>query len=250
MTAGPALLLFDGALMRATLVLPEGAPRGLFATFGHRRAEPGRFEPPGPIARVAEAGWARLHVETRWNDWYINAETRALEAALAQAALPAGRRVGIGYSMGGYGALRLAAAIGLEEVVAISPQASIHPEDVPFDGRFRAEAAGFDRALGDLAVQGRAGVRGVVIFDPLFRRDRLNADLIAQALPGLRLCRWTGGGHPATRLLREAGLRLALHELLLAGGLSPAAVRALHVHARRAAPAYAAARAGWRRAGG
>jgi S-formylglutathione hydrolase FrmB len=55
-----------------------------------------------------------------------------------------------GFSMGGYGAFRFARATNATYVTAISPQFSIHPDVVPFDKRYGADAAGFERDLSDL----------------------------------------------------------------------------------------------------
>lgn len=223
--------LFDGARLRASL-FADGGERGLFVTFRHRVKVDGALEPARPLARARAAGMAHLHIQTRLNDWYVNPETKALAAVLAPLARGFTRRQAMGFSMGGYGALRLAGALRLDEVVLVSPQVSIDPAIVPFDPRYRGSAAGFDPVDGDLRRHPAPGLRGLVLFDPARALDRRNAEMIVALHPGLDPCRLGFGGHPATRVLGE-GLGIgALQARLIAGGLSRAEVVGLHRRAR------------------
>ena len=74
-------VVFDGAYLRATLV-NEDAPN-LFVTFRQCLQEPGSFSEHRPVVHFTDHGFAHLYVQARWNDWYINPETRALEDAFA-----------------------------------------------------------------------------------------------------------------------------------------------------------------------
>jgi hypothetical protein len=232
------LAVFSGERLRATAFAPEGPARGLFVTFRHRIPDPGSFADASPVQTALKQGLAHLHIQSRLNDWFINAETEALAAALHPFCSGFAQARAIGFSMGGYGALRFSAALRLTHATVVSPQASIHPDVVPFDTRFRAEAAEFDAALGDLATHAAKGLRGAVIFDPFRPLDRRNADMIAQAMPGLDLCRFAFCGHPALDALREAARFPALQRLALTGKSNPATLAALHRESRVRSPSY------------
>ncbi|MDK3075856.1 alpha/beta hydrolase [Sedimentitalea sp. JM2-8] len=199
----PQRRIFDGKLLRATLFNPGG--KGLFVSFRQRVVDPGSFAAPQPVRSFTDKGFAHLHLQSRCNDWFINPETTDLETALAGHATGRDPVRAMGFSMGGYGALRFARCLRLDLVALVSPQLSIHPEVVPWDGRFRDCAGGFDRTLGDLAARAVPGLRGVLAYDPFRAADRRNARAIAGIFPALELCALPGGGHPATQLLRLGG---------------------------------------------
>lgn len=229
--------VFDGAHLRATL-FAKGLERALFVTFLHRRDTDGVFAKPRPLAKALAAGWGHLYVQARRNDWYINDETEGLIAALSALPPRFTRRVAMGFSMGGYAALRLASAMALDEVVLISPQVSIDPARVPWDRRYLHEARGFDPVRGDLARCPAPGLRGLLLVDPSRAPDLRHARLIAGLFPGVRPVRLGFGGHPATRVLDEGGGVGAIQEALIAGALTPAHVVALHRQARRTSEFY------------
>lgn len=199
----PQRRIFDGEALRGTLFNPDGT--GLFVSFRQKVADPGAFAAPQPVRSFTDRGFAHLHLQSRSNDWFINPETAELETALTDLAAGYGPARAMGFSMGGYGALRFSRCLRLDLVALVSPQVSIHPEVVPWDGRFRDCAGGFDRALGDLAARTMPGLRGVLVYDPFRAADRRNARAIASLFPALDLCALPGGGHPATQLLRLGG---------------------------------------------
>ena len=220
--------LFDGALLRASCFRPVQPNGALIVTFRHRIPDAGDYYSPKPRQRFVDAGWTHLHIQSRFNDWYVNADTGALCTALAAFGAAFTHRAGIGFSMGGYGVLRFSRALALHEAIAISPQVSIAPSVVPFDPRFRADAAGYDEAMGDLGLHANPGLRGAVIFDPFKPLDRMNADMIGAVLPGLSLCRFGFGGHPAMGVLRETITFGPLMSLVLHRKISRSALLALH----------------------
>ncbi len=233
MRAHPVL---HGDLLRADLFNPQA--RQLFVTFRQRLAQPGTFDAPQPVRSFVRAGYAHLHLQSRWNDWYINAETRALDAALREASAPYDRVVGLGFSMGGYAALRFSGALGLRHLITVSPQFSLSPRVLPKDIRYRDCAAGYDDALGDLATYGRTDLAGAVLLDPFKRLDLLNAQHIQDVFPGLTLCRLAASGHPASRVLREGGHFAALQRQLMQGPVEAREICALHRASRRDSPLY------------
>lgn len=221
-------MLFDGACLRAQVFRPALQNGCLLVTFRQRIQDSGAFAAPLPSRRFVAAGWSHLHIQSRWNDWYVNRDTQALCAALTPLAARFDHHAGIGFSMGGYASLRLSAALSLDVAVVVSPQVSVAPGVVPFDARFRDAAAGFDPSLGDLRTYARDNLTVVVIFDPFRPLDLRNARMIGDILPGLQLCRYSFGGHPATGVLRATVTFGAIQSLVLGRCVTRAAVLALH----------------------
>lgn len=229
--------MFDGDLLRARLWLPDSAAKALYVTFRQRVADPGQFSDQGPGQRALAAGLAHLHIQTRWNDWYLNAETAALQSALAALRLRFDTARAVGYSMGGYAALRFSAALALDQALAISPQFTLDSRIIPEERRY-PEARRFDAVLGDLATFAKPDLNGVVLFDPSRRLDRLNAERIAAVMPGMSLARCAFGGHPATTALRDAGGFRALQALGLNAPLRAGDVIGLHRRLRAGSAHY------------
>lgn len=227
--------VFEGSHLRATLFNAGGA--ALFVTFQHRRADPGRFVPASPKQNALSAGMAHLHVQTRLNDWYIGPDTVALEYTLQDLARRYRRVVGLGFSMGGYAALRFAKALNMAQVLAVSPQYSIAPRHVPIDRRFHADSAGFDPDLGHLDPRGTA-MSGLILVDPFRPRDLYNAQLICAAFPAIRIARLAGGGHPASQVLRDGGKFGVLQDWLLEPCADAAQLVTSHRMARCESPVY------------
>lgn len=227
--------LFDGGLIRASVFNP-GQSR-LFISFRQRLDRPGDFADPRPVRSFTGKGMTHLHLQARWNDWYINAETEALEAVLAEFSQGFDHACAMGFSMGGYAAFRFAGALRLKQVIAVSPQYSIAPEHVPFDRRYRDCAVGFDPDLGDLARRG-TDLQGVILADPFRPLDLRNARLIRAAFPALRIARLAAGGHPATGVLGEGGKFGKLQAQLTKRTVPLRRVLMLHRSSRRRSAKY------------
>lgn len=227
--------LFDGDLLRADVFAP-GRDR-LFVSFRHRIGQPGAFDAPQPVRSFLRDGYSHLHLQARWNDWYVNPETEAFESVLSAFSRGFGTRVSMGFSMGGYAALRFAQALRLDRAVVISPQVSIAREVVPFDRRYRAEARGFDPVKGDLARRSTA-MHGAILIDPFKRRDLLHAQRIAALFPRMQIVRLGCGGHPATRALRQGGRFDWLKRELAQGLEDPARIGRMHRRVRRRSESY------------
>lgn len=241
-------VVFDGAHLR--VVLYPGNPRLLMVTLDWRRDGKDQFSPDTYATNFARMGYAQLNIKTRANDWFINPDTAAMELVLTGLAPAFGRVQMLGFSMGGYGALRFAKALGASSVVAVSPQWSIHPDQARFETRYRAEAAGFDPGIGDLAPRAEPGLRGLILLDPFERADLLHARRIQTVFPGLRLVRLNFGGHPGFGIVREAGQSGTVYQAAASKRPGPALILAAHRAGRRSSANYwlrLAAQAGPRR---
>lgn len=225
--------LFEGEFLRGTVFRPRR--KKLFVTFRQRVGDPGSFEDASPVMGFVTDGYAHLHLQSRWNDWFINPETEALEAAMARFVGRYDEVVAMGFSMGGYGALRFARALKVDRVMAISPQVSIDREVVPFDKRYRAEGQGWDGLRGALI---GTEARGAVLVDPFKPLDVRHGRMICALFPRLELVMLPNGGHPATRALKQGG-RFDWLKTELAGGLpDPQEVGRVHREVRRKSESY------------
>lgn len=235
--AYPTETLFDGDRLRARLTRPLGGSTVLYVTFRQRLDEPGAFSEDPPVRQALALGLAHLHLQSRWNDWYLNAETTALEAALRRLRQGFTQARAVGYSMGGYAALRFAAALDLTQALVISPQFTLDRTILPTERRYR-EAAEFDGALGDLARHGKPDLSGAVVFDPSHPLDPLHARLIRQTMPGMVPAPCVFGGHPATQAIRAGGGFRQFQALGLNQALSASDIVRLHRKLRPTSSRY------------
>ena len=229
------ITVFDGDLIRASLFNPQA--KRLLVTFRQRVPGVGGFWNKEPVRGMIRNGFAQLHLQSLNNDWYINSETQALERTLHGICGNYDRVVAMGFSMGGYAALRLSEALRLDHVLAISPQFTIEPGVVAHNRQW-SEAKHYDAALGDLTRHGRRDLRGVVVLDPFRKMDLNHALHIQAAFPKITLCRLACGGHPASQVIGQSGGLWKLHKMLGAGRLTAARVQALHRSGRRESPTY------------
>ena len=229
-------LIFDGAHLRA--VLHPGHSGLLVVTLDYRSTGKTDFSADAHSTSFARMGHAQLTLKSTANDWFINADTPAFEAALANVAARYDRVHMLGYSMGGYGAFRFAAALRATSIVAVSPQVSIHPRTVPFDRRYRVEAAGFDPVLGDLALRPWPTLQGLMVIDPFIAPDRRHAMMLQALYPGVRIVRLGFGGHPATQVLRHAGKSWTVQREAAAAAASTKLILKSHRSGRRQSAGY------------
>ena len=147
--------------------------------------------------------------------------------------------------MGGYAALRFAGALGAEAAIAISPQYSLDRRVVPFERRWRREAA----RLRFLPWPDPAPPPAVIFYDPR-GPDGAHAALWAAGRPAT-LVPLPHAGHPAGMFLVQAGLLgPAVLDVLARRLDAPALLRAARARRRHSAQ-YLAMLAGaqppWRR---
>lgn len=164
-------------------------------------------------------------------NWFPVASVEAA-APVVRGALKA-RSIGYGYSMGAYAALKHGARLGLGGAIAVAPQVSISPKDVPWDARFHR----FHRPLphkGMAVTAADLPPFAVVLADPYDPVDWRHAELAAgiHRKGRVHLLRAPLVGHSAIWLLAGSG---ALAEILppaLAGDVAGmhAVLRARRAH--------------------
>jgi hypothetical protein len=233
----PPETIFEGDLIRARLWWPDRKTTALYVTYRQWQPDPGSFSDRGRVLRALDAGLAHLHIQTRWNDWFLNAETPALEAALKALRSRFLTARALGFSMGGYAALRFSASLRLNQALVISPQVSLDPHLVPEEDRY-PEASTFDPSAGNLKTHARSDLNGVVVFDPFYRLDHLHARLIADILPGMAFAKLCFGGHPGTAAIGHVGGFRMLQRLSLGSRLQAQDVVRLHRKLRSGSMRY------------
>lgn len=112
--------------------------------------------------------------------WYPADEMRVLAKAVRPHTSSRKRIINYGASMGGYAAIKYARLMNATTTIAMSPQYSIDPADVPFDPRYKSF---FNKALHDrmrIKPEDCTG-RIFVIADPWLESDKGNVALIGAA---------------------------------------------------------------------
>lgn len=152
-----------------------GSSRFTLVTFGSLTQRPDgmSFWGQKPVSRL---GLDAIGILAKRENWYPRSAMARAAPTIVARLQPV--RIGYGHSMGGYGALKHGALLGLTHALAVSPQGSIDPAEVPTDLRyhsyFRPEQHASMRVeaedLAPLAVQ---------VVDPYQRQDRAQAELIA-----------------------------------------------------------------------
>ncbi len=232
---GEPRFAFAGEHLRAAFWPGTGGE--VVVSFDFFERERRSFVAPRRSTVLGDAGRPALRIQSARCDWYLNRDLPGLTRALEVLMAGFDGSVVIGFSMGGYGAVRLARWLKPRRVVLVSPQAGATEATVPFEYRWRRERAALDPALDDLG-EAPGDLSGVMLFDPLSRRDSLHAARLKALFAGLASVGLVAGGHPATRLMSEAGGWPSLAGLVQHGTPEPRSIRALHLAARRTAPGY------------
>ena len=227
--------LFEGERLRLIL-FDRGCDR-LVVTFDFRNRERTGFEAPQVLNTYKERGFDQLCVRVSHNDWFINSETDAVETLLSEVSQRYSEVVSLGFSMGAYGALRFAQPLRASRILAVSPQASIHPDIVPFETRYHADAGEFDLANGTLTGRG-SDAEGILVIDPFDRRDMRHRDMIVPHFPRLKVLLLPFGGHPATSVLTSGKRAGTMVMSMLAETPDPVHMRRGHRNVRRQNAGY------------
>jgi tetratricopeptide (TPR) repeat protein len=183
------------------------------------------FRPDGDTVWGQEPGeklgLAVIGFVAKRENWFPAAAIR-LAAPAVRAALP-GPALCYGYSMGGYAALKYARLLGASRALAISPQASIDPADIPTDQRFHQY---FDPALHANQRIGRdeAPEFGVMLADPYHREDALNASMLVEDA-GIQWLRTPFMSHAAIWLLTDTSFLRQVIDLVIAADTAALAAR-------------------------
>ncbi|MBE9606891.1 tetratricopeptide repeat protein [Acetobacteraceae bacterium H6797] len=205
-------ILFDDGVIRVVIRRHNergSPPRGTMVTFADLtfRPQDEKLWGEGPAKAL---GYDLIGVIAHNENWFPRASMEKALIAFRRRLRP--HAIGYGYSMGGYGILKYGKMIGLERVLAVCPQYSIDPRDVPGDRRFTEHfqpnlhrgMALTREDLPDFAVQ---------LADPYFREDAINSNAI-EALGGSHWIRSPFTGHASIWLLTDSAFLEKLFERL------------------------------------
>ncbi|WP_116089743.1 hypothetical protein [Sphingomonas crusticola] len=119
--------------------VPAGDGRLQVVTFDSYHEPPGMDRPGFGEAFFATEGITATHVMCRGNDWFQYPEMALVLSVIREACADADRLLSYGSSMGGYAALRFAAAVGANAALALSPQYSLDRRKAPFETRWASD---------------------------------------------------------------------------------------------------------------
>ncbi|MGR3198154.1 MAG: hypothetical protein ACU0DH_03745 [Paracoccus sp. (in: a-proteobacteria)] len=164
-------------------------------------------------------GHSLLGVSAATNDWFRCGELIAALTDLAESGFFKNFRhvVMAGSSMGGFAAAAFAPLAPGCTVLSLSPQATLDPEQVPWEKRF-ADGLRQDWSLpfGNAAEGLKAARVGYVLYDPLNRPDQRHVNMIAAA-PSARFIKVPAGGHGVPPMLVQTRLMKQVSRDIIAG---------------------------------
>lgn len=191
----PRRVVFDGEDLR--VVVQPADSSAVVACFNW-----GKFQAKGDGFYADELmrnlGLSAIGVVSKRPHWYVCDEWPQAQAAILEAMAGYKQRVGYGFSMGAYAALKYSRALGLDKVLAFSPQWSVDPLEAPWDDRKDWAYVPGMKGMGVRAAD-RAGLAYVFV-DPGFLLDLQHAKAALSAgdavLVPMRHC-----GHDTIKML-------------------------------------------------
>ena len=198
---------------REILVIHQPGPSAhSLVTFSDLTFRPNRTAFWGQDA-ATKLGLDTVGIVAKRENWFPRASMAAAAAAVRQVLKP--RAITYGYSMGAHGALKHAALLGAESTIAVAPQASIAPGEVPWDERFhRFHRPPLHRGM--LVGKPDLAPFTAVIADPYDTVDWRHAQLAARA-GAVHLLRAPMSGHAVIWLLAGTETLEAMIAAALAG---------------------------------
>lgn len=200
--------IFETDGIRADLFLadPPRSARQVVITFTER----GHSDLAGPgFASPFLLGQRRdvIAVKNVRDDWYAAMTSGELDA-LKSVAAPYPARATYGSSMGAFAAIRFAARLDVQTVIAISPVLDLRPD---WDTRFRVDLPIMERfghCPDDPMFRPehvRSDIDYCVAYDPRHLQDKRHLEALREIAPRLHAVAVPFGGHPVGPALRDAG---------------------------------------------
>ncbi len=202
--------LFDGDGIRAHLI--DSGSDQLVVSFPDLVHPMGRGHAGWGHGFLSKRGLSAVYIENDSPDWYQTPDFFAAMEAI-RAATSGRAKITYGSSMGGYGALLGAGAVGADRALALCPQYSIDPAAVPFENRYAKHAARLGAFRYRLDDHASADVDYTLAYDPVHAEDRKHARLIRGALPAHALPVYCARHHILSWMLYN-GVKDTLAEFL------------------------------------
>jgi tetratricopeptide (TPR) repeat protein len=212
-------ILYESAELRVVAVRPHQSRSAVvtFQSYVHNRTldRSGFGE-----AFLLKYGIDAVHVICRGNEWFQYDDIHPALDTAAREIRGYENRVAYGLSMGGYAAINFSDWLGVDRVIAISPQYSIDPRRMPAETRWlpdRHRIAFIQDRIDRLA---GTAPPAFIVYDNQFALDCLHVAKIAQTVPVTEIP-IPYSGHPTDRVLVEAGLLSGLVRQLIEGDFDP-----------------------------
>lgn len=155
---------------------------------------------------LVKYGFSALHFINLKNHWWQTPEMDIVLKIAKEYLEGSAMRVGYGASMGGYGALKFASCLRFECVLSFSPQYSVDEKKVPWEKRWKKEAAKLNFFSDSIVLTDENNAH--IFFDP-DDLDSRHAELIAELNP-VKLHPIKDAGHQVIRVFSELGLLQSL----------------------------------------
>lgn len=214
---GPAKRIFEGRHLRCPAFVAGAQLYPKFDNFVGMKAE---FSAPKSSRKALAAGFRHLVIQTTANDWYLNAELDDSPGVLRQEVGTAETSRSLGLSMGVFGALLFAEALGTRDLILVSPRL---PRPMGWIGRAGINRAGINRAKALLSrfwperinAATAHPVRTLLLYDPQKFDDRMAARWLEDTGLQVRTLGVAFGGHPCVSFITDANGFGALQDILL-----------------------------------
>ncbi len=144
---------------------------------------------------LEKLGLSVLGITAKANDWYPDS---FLDLPIFSLPLRHKFRIGYGFSMGGYGAIKFSRALCADVTLSLSPQFSIDPKDG--DGRF-SNFHPAPRCGGRPLREEDTGGKTVIVFDPNLYEDNLAAQKIQSISADVEKVLLPDAGHFTSNLI-------------------------------------------------
>ena len=162
---------------------------------------------------AAKLGMPAIGIVSREKNWFPEPDMKAILPSIQTYLDRHKRRISYGFSMGGYGAVKYSRMMGVEAIVALSPQISIDPDFVPWDPRYRSHVRDFHQ--GERIRPEDISGNLFLILDMLDECDRQHARVLSEIYASRRI-NAAGVGHHTHEIFLSSEVMGQLFALALA----------------------------------
>ncbi|MFG1481147.1 hypothetical protein V5F53_21235 [Xanthobacter sp. V4C-4] len=238
------MLIFDGADIVVRQRLEPESDLLVFC-FSPRNGSKRNLTKPGDqIVGSGEPFFVKRQIPAilftaRWNHWWQTPEMDEAIRLLEEQGIFERYRtiVTYGMSMGGYGALMYSNRLHAKRVIAVAPQYSLDAKRVPGERRWGEDRKQYRNHYDDMSEGLIPSGQVTVLYDPLYKADRVHAGLIAGHRPVDHVM-VPFAVHRVGRMLEDMGILSSVIDRSLRTGLDPVTFRSEVRAHRRAAPLY------------
>ena len=204
-------IVFEGREVRGVLERGPTAARKLIVLLDYWRPDRKGFDEITRSSCFTHFGCDTLYVQVSRNHWYLTDELEVLAPVVEDIARHYESARTFGFSMGGFGALVLANLASLAAAVSVSPR-------LPPLGHY----------LDTRIPERNHSTRCTFLFDPNVEKDAIAVEILKSISSAPSIIELPCGGHPATSVLRRAGLAGKVFAQLISDHPSVDSITKLH----------------------